>query len=283
MGAAGNAAMSRPHRRVSVCFRAFPATRWVGAARYTAHMSSSAPARILVVDDDPALRDLLAEYLDANGFAVEAVGDGAAMRRALGCGMPDAIVLDLMLPGEDGLSLARDLRTYSAVPILMLSARGEEIDRVVGLEVGADDYLTKPFGPRELLARLRALLRRASGGAHSNAVTAKSAEEQATERRFGPFVLDLEAHRLLRAGVEVRLTGAEFDLLRIFTERPNRVLSRDDLVDRLKGFARDPFDRSIDIRVTRLRRKIETDPAAPAYVRTIRGEGYLFNPRGEAT
>jgi two-component system phosphate regulon response regulator OmpR len=237
-------------------------------------MSSSTNERVLVVDDDPALRELLSEYLAANGLEVEAVGDGAAMRRALAAGMPGAIVLDLMLPGEDGLSLARELRTHSDVPILMLSARGEEIDRVIGLEVGADDYLAKPFGPRELLARLRALLRRSRGAA---------AEPDAPTSHpcFGPFQLDLDAHRLLRDGVEVRLTGAEFDLLRVLVERPNRVLSRDDLVSQLKGYDRDPFDRSIDIRVTRLRRKIEDDPAAPAYVRTIRGEGYLFNPRGE--
>ena len=239
-------------------------------------MSFSTNERVLVVDDDPALRELLSEYLTANGLEVEAVGDGAAMRRALAAGMPGAIVLDLMLPGEDGLSLARELRTHSDVPILMLSARGEEIDRVIGLEVGADDYLAKPFGPRELLARLRALLRRSRGA------TAEP-DAPASHPRFGPFQLDLAAHRLLRDGVEIRLTGAEFDLLRVLVERPNRVLSRDDLVSQLKGYDRDPFDRSIDIRVTRLRRKIEDDPAAPAYVRTIRGEGYLFNPRGEQT
>ena len=239
-------------------------------------MSFSTNERVLVVDDDPALRELLSEYLTANGLEVEAVGDGAAMRRALAAGMPGAIVLDLMLPGEDGLSLARELRTHSDVPILMLSARGEEIDRVIGLEVCADDYLAKPFGPRELLARLRALLRRSRG-------TAAEPDAPASHPRFGPFQLDLAAHRLLRDGVEIRLTGAEFDLLRVLVERPNRVLSRDDLVSQLKGYDRDPFDRSIDIRVTRLRRKIEDDPAAPAYVRTIRGEGYLFNPRGEQT
>jgi two-component system phosphate regulon response regulator OmpR len=245
-------------------------------------MTSSPVERVLVVDDDPALRELLSDYLTANGMVVEAVGDGAAMRIALLAGMPGAIVLDLMLPGEDGLSLARELRTHSAVPILMLSARGEEIDRVIGLEVGADDYLAKPFGPRELLARLRALLRRSRSVATAPD-TPDASETPSLLPRFGPFQLDLAAHRLLRDGVEVRLTGAEFDLLRILVERPNRVLSRDTLVSQLKGYERDPFDRSIDIRVTRLRRKIEIDPAAPVYVRTIRGEGYLFNPRGEQT
>lgn len=245
-------------------------------------MTSSPVERVLVVDDDPALRELLSDYLTANGLVVEAVGDGAAMRRVLVAGMPGAIVLDLMLPGEDGLSLARELRTHSDVPILMLSARGEEIDRVIGLEVGADDYLAKPFGPRELLARLRALLRRSRAVAIAPN-TPNSPEPPSPHPRFGPFQLDLAAHRLLRDGVEVRLTGAEFDLLRVLVEHPNRVLSRDTLVSRLKGYERDPFDRSIDIRVTRLRRKIEVDPAAPVFVRTIRGEGYLFNPRGEQT
>lgn len=228
--------------------------------------------RILIVDDDPALRELLTTYLVANGFDVAAVGDGTAMRAALADGMPDAMVLDLMLPGEDGLALTRLLRAQSAVPILMLSARGEEMDRVIGLEVGADDYLAKPFGPRELLARLRALLRRGQ--------SAPATPTAAPQPRFGPFSLDLASRRLLKDGVEIRLTGAEFDLLAAFLARPNRVLSRDTLVDLLKGYDRDPFDRSIDIRVTRLRRKIEADPAAPAYIRTVRGEGYLFTPRG---
>jgi two-component system phosphate regulon response regulator OmpR len=238
-------------------------------------MTPSNAAHILVVDDDPALCELLSDYLSGNGFSVTTVGDGAAMRRALAHAAADAVVLDVMLPGEDGLSLARELRGRSEMPILMLSARGEEIDRVVGLEVGADDYLAKPFSPRELLARLRALLRRVRPG------PAASSGVAAEQHRFGSFLLDPLAHRLLRDGVEVRLTGAEFELLRIFVEHPNRVLSRDTLVDLLKGYDRDPFDRSVDIRVTRLRRKIETDPAAPAYIRTIRGEGYLFNPLGE--
>ncbi len=246
-------------------------------------MSEPALPHVLVVDDDPALRALLGEYLAANGFRVQAVADGAAMRAAMADGMPDLLVLDLMLPGEDGLALARDLRTRSALPILMLSARGEEIDRVVGLEVGADDYMAKPFSPRELLARLRALLRRARPAGTPSASTAPPLAEGAAELpSFGPYTLDVAAHRLLRDGVEVRLTTAEFALLRLLAERPNRVLSRDNIIDLLKGYTRDPFDRSVDIRITRLRRKIEADPAHPAYIRTVRGEGYLFNPRGAA-
>ncbi len=240
-------------------------------------MDKRVQPRILIVDDDPALRELLTTYLVANGFTVVAVGDGGAMRAALAEGYPDAIVLDLMLPGEDGLALTRAVRTQSNVPILMLSARGEEVDRVIGLEVGADDYLAKPFGPRELLARLRALLRR--GQATSGAAATTVTEQQ----HFGPFTLDNAGRRLLRDGAEVHLTGAEFDLLVAFVARPNRVLSRDTLVDLLKGYDRDPFDRSIDIRVTRLRRKIETEPSAPTFIRTVRGEGYLFNPHGNET
>jgi two-component system phosphate regulon response regulator OmpR len=234
----------------------------------------AAATRILVVDDDPGLRTLLEAYLGDSGFIVDTAADGRAMDAILARGMPDAIVLDLMLPGEDGLSLARRLRNASNVPILMVSARGEEIDRVVGLEMGADDYLAKPFSPRELLARLRALLRRSR---------AQMTPVAGPDTAFGPFRLDLAGHRLTRGGAEVKLSAAEFGLLRIFVEHPLRVLSRDTLIDMLKGYERDPFDRSVDTRVTRLRRKIEDNPAEPEYIRTVRGEGYLFNPRGGAT
>jgi DNA-binding response OmpR family regulator len=232
----------------------------------------TASARVLVVDDDPGMRSLLEAYLGDSGFSVETAMDGAAMWQILEGGMPDAIVLDLMMPGEDGLSLARRLRSESNVPILMLSARGEEIDRVVGLEMGADDYLAKPFSPRELLARLRALLRRS----HAQ----QELQPQAAYSGFGPYQLDVDSHRLTRDGAEVKLSSAEFALLRIFTEHPLRVLSRDTLIDMLKGYERNPFDRSVDTRVTRLRRKIEPNPGEPVYIRTVRGEGYLFNPRG---
>ncbi len=246
-------------------------------------MSHPASARILVVDDDPALRTLLTDYLAASGFVVDTAGDGVEMHERLAVAVPDAIVLDLMMPGEDGLSLARGLRKTSDIPILMLSARGEEIDRVVGLEVGADDYLSKPFSPRELLARLRALLRRTRAGEPvGTVVAAAEPEAPAHLHSFGPFTLDTNAWRLLREGAEVPVSSGEFALLRIFAEHPNRVLSRDSIVDWLKGYERDAFDRSIDVRVTRLRRKIEPDPAHPAYIRTVRGEGYLFNPQGES-
>jgi two-component system phosphate regulon response regulator OmpR len=240
-------------------------------------MDTATPPRVLIVDDDPALRELLTDYLGVSGFIVDAAGDGAQMRQCMARNTPDMVVLDIMLPGEDGLSLARQLRRDSEIPILMLSARGEEIDRVVGLEVGADDYLAKPFSPRELLARVRALLRRSQVGARSE----RAPEPDGQHYAFGPFTLDDVARRVLRDGAEVPTTAAEFDLLSVFVKRPNRVLSRDDLISQLKGYERDAFDRSIDVRVTRIRRKIEADPAHPQYIRTVRGAGYLFNPRGE--
>ncbi len=236
-------------------------------------MNSLSAPHILVVDDDPSLRELLASYLGSNGFTVAVAGDGVAMWAALALAPADAIVLDLMLPGEDGLALTRALRAKSSVPILMLSARGEELDRVIGLEVGADDYLAKPFGPRELLARLRALMRRSQPG------VAETAAHEAPH--FGPFTLDTLGHRLMRDNQEVPLTSAEFELLAVLVTHPNRVLSRDTLFDLLRGYERDAFDRSIDNRVARLRRKIERDTNAPVFIRTIRSEGYLFNPRGE--
>jgi two-component system OmpR family response regulator/two-component system phosphate regulon response regulator OmpR len=185
-----------------------------------------------------------------------------------------------MLPGEDGLSIARRLRAQPGFPpIIMLSAKGEDIDRIIGLEVGADDYLAKPFNPRELLARIRAVLRR--GG---EAPPAEAAAETAGPRRlaFGPFELDLDARALSRDGVDVVLTGGEYELLEVFVTHANRTLSRDWLAEQLRGFERDAFDRSIDVRVNRLRKKIEDDPANPAYIRTQRGQGYLFVNKGRA-
>ncbi len=229
-------------------------------------------SRVLVVDDDEGLRELLVRYLGDNGYAASGVGDGAAMKAHLLTHPVDLILLDVMLPGEDGLSLARGLNTIQGgqLPaIIMLSARGEEVDRIVGLEVGADDYLPKPFSHRELLARIAAVLRRRQPAPMAGRI-----------RRFGPFVVDIEAHQLTRNGVEVSLSGAEFALLRILLDHPDRVLSRDALVELLKGYERAPFDRMVDVRVTRLRRKIEADPARPVYLRTIWGEGYLFAPRG---
>ena len=234
--------------------------------------------KILVVDDDLGLRELLQEYLTTQGYEVEAVADGNEMERALQLNAVDLVILDLMLPGEDGLSLARKLRARSKLPIIMLSARGEDVDRIIGLEVGADDYLAKPFNPRELLARIRAVLRRNEESQASN-----ETPEQGEKYRFDNYLLDMNSRSLLKDGSEIPLTAGEFNLLRIFIEHPNRVLNRDHLMDLMKGYERSPFDRSIDVRVTRLRRKIETDPAAPKYVRTVWGEGYLFTPAGKVT
>jgi DNA-binding response OmpR family regulator len=228
--------------------------------------------QILVVDDDAGLRDLLQQYLSAQGFQVATVADGGAMDVFFATHSADIVILDLMLPGEDGLSLARRLRAKGEIPIIMLSARGDEVDRIVGLEVGADDYLAKPFNPRELLARIRALLRR------SEHVQPKAEAPAQNNFRFGAFVLNPDSRDLHKNGSNVPLTAGEFNLLRIFIEHPNRVLSRDTLMDLLKGYERSPFDRSIDVRVTRLRRKIEDDPNAPLFIRTVWGEGYLFAP-----
>ena len=233
--------------------------------------------RILVIDDDPDLHELLGRYLSAQGFDVTGVEDGAAMDRFLSTHSTDLIILDLMLPGEDGLSIAKRLRRVRDTPIIMLSARGEEVDRIVGLEVGADDYLPKPFNPRELLARIRAVLRRPATSPNP-----ESGSSQEHTFSFGPFRLDTVTQQLTRDEEKVSLTSGEFALLKIFLEHPNRVLSRDILVDMLKGFERSPYDRSIDVRVTRLRRKIETDPASPVYIHTIWGEGYRFSPGNES-
>jgi len=226
---------------------------------------------ILIVDDDTALRDLVSGYLGSSGYQVVEAGDGVVMRAMLSDHAVDLLVLDLMLPGEDGLSLLRWLREHHGPPVIIVSARGDEVDRVVGLELGADDYLPKPFGPRELLARVRAVLRRGE--------TIVSTDKQILN--FGPYRLHLNSHVMSRDGLEISLTFGEFNLLRVLLEHANQVLSRDHLISLLKGYERLPFDRSIDVRVTRLRRKIEPKPDAPIYLRTIWGEGYLFTPRGE--
>jgi two-component system OmpR family response regulator/two-component system phosphate regulon response regulator OmpR len=231
---------------------------------------------IYVTDDDPGIRELVAEYLTGQGYAVATAEDAISLDRLLAARLPDLVVLDWMMPGEDGLSIARRLRAQPGFPpIIMLSAKGEDIDRIIGLEVGADDYLPKPFNPRELLARIRAVLRRQGGGA------APAVSEAARLVRFGPFSVNLDARTLSRDGAEIPLTGGEYALLEIFVTHANRALSRDWLMDQLRGFERDPFDRSIDVRVNRLRKKIEDDPANPAYIRTQRGQGYLFVPQGK--
>ncbi len=233
---------------------------------------------ILIVDDDLALRDLLQRYLGEQGFETIAVANGAAMKEWLADHQPDLVVMDLMLPGEDGLSLTRQLRVSTNLPVLILSARGEDIDRIVGLEIGADDYLAKPFNPRELVARIRVILRRNTTPDGS----AIDAPKEDHIYRFGPYVLNLNNFTLCRGAEEVALTSGEINLLALLVQHPNHVLTRDQLIDLLKGYDRSPFDRSIDVRITRLRHKIEEDPKHPRYIRTIWGKGYLFSPGDQA-
>ena len=226
---------------------------------------------ILLVEDDRDIGTLLADFLVREAFAVEVAQDGAAVDRAFARAKPDLVILDLMLPGEDGLSICRRLRARSAVPIIMLTAKSEDVDRIVGLELGADDYLGKPFNPRELLARIRAILRRTERSG--------SAPPARRLRSFAGFVADLDARSVdTKAGARVPLTAAEFDLLTCFVERPRRVLTRDQLLDWTRGRSADPFDRTIDVTVSRLRKKLElADPAAAAIVTTVRNGGYLFS------
>ena len=228
--------------------------------------------RVLIVDDDATIRETTEDYLREQGFDVAQAGDGEEMRAAFAKAVPDLVLLDLRLPGEDGLSLTRWLRANHQVAIIMVTGAGEVIDRVVGLEVGADDYLAKPFDLRELHARIKSVLRR--GAARAGERAAAPASQKV---KVGRCTLDLATHQLRdEAGAELPITGMEFDLLRIFIENANRVLSRDQLLTMTRNREWEPFDRSIDIRIARLRRKIEADPARPAAIRTVRGAGYMF-------
>jgi two-component system, OmpR family, response regulator len=227
---------------------------------------------LLIVDDDREIRDLLAKFLERNRFRVTAARDGKEARRAFLNGHYQLVVLDLMLPGEGGLDLARWLRTETPVPIIMLTAMAEETDRIIGLELGADDYVTKPFNPRELLARIRAVLRRVGDSED------KSQETRARTYRFANWVLETARRRLLDPdGVEVALTGGEYDLLVALLDRPNRVLTRDMLLDLLRGRQAGPFDRAIDVAISRLRRKLEDDGRNAQIIKTVRGGGYVLS------
>jgi len=230
------------------------------------------PDHILIVDDDAEIRSLLSRYLQKNGLRATAAADGRAMWQALDKGMFDLIVLDLMLPGDDGLTLCRTLRAHSDIPIIMLTARGEETDRIVGLEMGADDYLPKPFSARELLARIKVILRRA------RSLPPNLRPEEEREIHFGDWVLDT-AHRHLvsPSGVVTPVGGAEYRLLRIFLAHPNRVLSRDQLVEMTQGKEADALDRSIDVQVSRLRRRLGDGSRDPGMIKTVRGEGYVLS------
>jgi DNA-binding response OmpR family regulator len=232
-------------------------------------MQANGP-KILVVDDDADLRWMVEKYLSKHEFNVTLAEDGKKMRAALEQQSFDLAILDINLPGEDGLSLARYLRSNYQIGIIMLSAAAEVFDRIVGLEMGADDYVTKPFEPRELLARVKSVLRRVQG--------AIEREAQPDSRvKFGAYWLDLESHQLLDEDDEaISLTSMEFDLLKAFAGNPNKVLDRDQLLSLSHNRDWDPFDRSIDIRITRLRRKIEVEPSRPQIIKTVRGAGYIF-------
>jgi two-component system, OmpR family, response regulator len=233
-----------------------------------------AGAHILIVDDHREIRDLVARALAREGFRVSAAADGRAMRKLMADSRVDLILLDLMLPGEDGLSLCRTLRAESDTPIIMLTAKGDEVDRVIGLEMGADDYLPKPFGSRELIARIRAVLRRTR-----NRAEPAPPERRPRRYRFDRWGLDTGARELLRDdGVTIPLSTGEYDLLIALVERPQRVLNRDQLLDLARGRAASALDRSVDTQVSRLRKKLERDPGDPKIIKTVWGGGYVFTP-----
>jgi two-component system OmpR family response regulator len=226
---------------------------------------------ILIVDDDREIRSLLADYLEGNGYRTLVAADGVGMWKLLEEKRPDLLVLDLNLPGDDGLTLCRKLRARSALPVIMLTARNEPLDRILGLEMGADDYLPKPFEPRELLARIRSVLRR------SHAMPSNQPAQSAQRIRFGGWTLDLTARHLIHPdGMLIMLSGAEFRLLRVFLEHPNRVLNRDQLLNLTQGRDSDPFDRSIDIQISRLRQKLGEDARSPQIIKTVRNGGYVL-------
>jgi DNA-binding response OmpR family regulator len=230
------------------------------------------PARLLVVDDEPKVLDLVRRYFESQGFAIDTAADGDAMRALIAEHPIDLVLLDLGLPGEDGFSLTRWLREHWGGAVIIVTGRGEAVDRVVGLELGADDYVTKPFELRELLARVRSVLRRAQA----------VAVPRGTTLDFDGYRLDLGSRALTdRDGAPVELTNGEFELLRALAERPQVVLSRDELMSRLHGREAGPYDRAIDVQIARLRRKIESDPARPQIIKSVRGAGYMLAARVE--
>lgn len=241
-------------------------------------MSAAAPT-LLVVDDEPELRGLLAEYFGRHGFGVRVAEDAARARELIAATRPDLAVLDINMPGENGLSLARWLReAHPQVSIVMLTTAGEAVDRIVGLELGADDYVSKPYELRELLARVRAVLRRAQPAAVAAPVAAQAAAG-GRQARFGDRTLDLDQRKLFAAdGSEIEITAAEYDLLALFARHPNRPLNRDQIMEQAHNRGWDVFDRSIDLRVMRLRRKIERNPDKPEVLKTVRNVGYVYIP-----
>lgn len=235
----------------------------------------AAQKHIVVVDDEPGIRETIQEYLELHDFRVTPADGGESLRSVIDQNDVDLVLLDIRMPGEDGLTLARFLRSNCDVGIIMLTAAGEVVDRIVGLEMGADDYLAKPVDLRELLARIKAVLRRAE---KTRRAATEALDDDARTARFGRFTLNLESHKLFDPdGGEIPLTGMEFDLLKAFADNPNRVLSRDQLLNLAHNRDWEPFDRSIDIRIARIRRKIESDPAKPQVIKTVRGAGYIYS------
>lgn len=231
-----------------------------------------------VVDDDPDIRSLIQEYLEGEGFRVTTAGDGVQMRTILDSAPADLVILDVRLPGESGLDIAMRLRQTTDIPIIMLSEKDDVVDRVTGLEIGADDYVPKPFHLRELLARIRSLLRRIDAVAEAPSDAAPGPESDKEGFRFSGWVLNTQRRELFSpAGDAIELSAGEFNLLEAFAQRPNRILSRDQLLDIVYNREANLFDRSIDVQIGRLRRKIEIDPKKPALIKTIRGAGYMFN------
>jgi DNA-binding response OmpR family regulator len=235
---------------------------------------------IIIVDDEAPAREMVGEYLKMHGFSVTLCDGGKGLRGAIEANVPDLVVLDLNMPEEDGLSIIRDLKSRTNVPVIMLTATASPIDRVVGLELGADDYIAKPCELRELMARIRSVLRRSSPARGPEAAAAKAAKDRLV--RFGTKWLDLEAQALRDdEGNEHPLTASEFGLLKVFAANPKRVLSRERLLELANARDAEAFDRAVDLRIMRIRRKIEPDPTKPAVIRTIRGGGYLFSPAGD--
>ncbi|HYM23542.1 MAG TPA: response regulator [Vicinamibacterales bacterium] len=238
----------------------------------------SNPQHILVVDDDPRIRTMLRRYLEDEGFKVSEAGDGVAMRRIFESGAVDLVMLDVAMPGEDGISLARHIRQQSRTPIIMLTGKDDVIDRVAGLEAGADDYVPKPFHLREILARIRTVLRRAQAdNTAPPASAAVMAGGEGEALHFQGWTMDLLRRELRKPdGGAATLTSAEFELLRVFATHPNRVLNRDQLMELVKGREWEAYDRAVDTLIVRLRKKVEADPSQPALIKTVRGAGYVF-------
>lgn len=233
--------------------------------------------RILIVDDDTEIRSLLAEYLQSNGYVVLEAQDGVVMKQTLRDKHVDLVVLDLNMPGEDGLTLCRNLRAQSSLPVIMLTARSEPLDRIIGLEMGADDYLPKPFEPRELLARIRSVLRRSQAGQNGAGESGNNAAGHRRKLLFAGWTLDADAgHLVSPEQVVIMLSSAELRLLKVFLDNPNRILNRDQLLNFTQGRDADAFDRSIDILISRLRQKLNEDARSPQIIKTVRNGGYML-------